>query len=219
MATSCSAVRDSIRTLDRFDHDRFVRRTAPKYLSLLIIALTISGCKRDVVVPPVGQMDLEQAKQALASAGLKPGNIVGTAGPGAYVTAQSLDGGKQVPRDSQVDLTVEMPQALPDLTKSKVTDAISTLQDMGLKVQFIKQPSLRLFGGSKVTAQSPLATTLVRRATTVTLTVATPPDVSAFLGLVTKEPGYQKLNPEYKGILDQFLGAEGGQSQSQQPSR
>src|SRR5215472_16684044 len=114
MATSCSAVRDSIRTLDRFDHDRFVRRTAPKYLTLLIIALTISGCKRDVVVPPVGQMDLEQAKQALASAGLKPGNIVGTAGPGAYVTAQSLDGGKQVPRDSQVDLTVEMPQALPD---------------------------------------------------------------------------------------------------------
>ena len=219
MENSCSEIRDSVPSLDHFDNRRFVRRTVPKYLSLLIIALTISGCKKDVVVPPLAQLDLEQAKQALAAAGLKPGNINGTAGPGAYVTAQGLEAGKQVPRDSQVDLTVEIPQPLPDLTKMKVTDAVSMLQDMGMKVGFVKQPSLKLFGGSKVTAQSPAPTTPARRGQMVMITVAMPPDLGAFLGLVTKEPAYTKLNPEYKGILDQFLGAEGGQPQPQSQPR
>jgi beta-lactam-binding protein with PASTA domain len=219
MATSCSEVRNSIRSLDHFDYRRFVRRTVPKYLSLLIMALVISGCQKSVSVPTVVTLDVEQAKQALAAKGLKPGNIIGPSGVGAYVTAQSLEGGKQVPRDTQVDLTVEMPQPLPDLTKMKVTDAVSMLQDMGMKVGFVKQSSLRLFSGSKVTAQSPLPTTPARRGQMVMITVAMPPDLGAFLGLVTKEPAYQKLNPEYKGILDQFLGAEGGQPQPQQPSR
>lgn len=212
MANSCSEVRDSMRSLAHFDYRRRVRHAAPKFLSLLIVALAISGCQKPVTVPPLAQQDLEQAKQALTAAGLKPGNIIGTPGTGAYVTAQSIDAGKQVPRDTPVDLTVAVPVALPDLTKIKLTDAVSTLQDMGMKVNFVKKPSLQLFRGSRVTDQSPVATTPVRAGTMVTLTVATPPDLGAFLGLVTKEPAYQKLNPEYKGILDQFLAPDGARS-------
>jgi len=37
------------------------------------------------------------------------------------------------------------------------------------------------------------------------LTVTAPPDVGVLLGLVTKEPAYQKLNPEYRNVLDAFL--------------
>jgi len=100
---------------------------------------------------------------------------------------------------------VEAPVAVPDLVKSKLTDAVSVLQASGLSVAFIKQPTLKLFGGGKVVLQTPDPNTLVRRGSVVTLTVAAPPDLGALVGLVTKEPAYEKLNPEYRQILDQFL--------------
>jgi hypothetical protein len=64
-----------------------------------------------------------------------------------------------------------------------------------------------LFKGSKVVQQDPAPTTLVHRDAVVTLTVTMPPPgVGLLLGIVSKEPGYGKLNPEYRQILDQFLG-------------
>lgn len=179
-----------------------------KHLGLLIVmlvaGLATSGCKK-AVVPNVVQQDLDQAKQTLANAQLKPGNITGTQGAGSYVVTQSVPAGQPVATNSAVDLTVEAPLQVPDLTNNKVTDAVTTLQIMGFQVAFIKQPTLKLFGGSKVTAQSPVAATIVHRGSLVTLTVATPPDLSALGGLVTKEPAYAKLDPQYRQVLDEFL--------------
>jgi len=178
-------------------------------MSLLLIAifagLCASGCKKPVAVPNVVQQDLEQAKQTLTAAQLKPGNILGGQGAGAYVVAQSPAASQQVSANSAVDLTVELPVTVPDMTKQNVTDAVSTLQNMGLKVMFIKDPTRKLFGAPKVTAQSPAAATLVRHDATITLTVQAPPDLTALVGLVTKEPAYEKLKPEYRNVLDAFL--------------
>jgi beta-lactam-binding protein with PASTA domain len=207
MASPCSAAQGPMQTLDSRNHNRSVRMTSVKGLLLLVAAaagLASTGCKK-VAVPNVVQLDLEQAKQTITTAGLKPGNITGTQSTGSYVTAQTPPPGQQVKPNTTIDLTVEAPIAVPDLVKSKLTDAVSVLQGAGLSVAFIKQPTLKLFGGGKVVLQTPDPNTLVRRGTVVTLTVASPPDLGALVGLVTKEPAYEKLNPEYRQVLDQFL--------------
>jgi len=184
------------------------RAKRPKYLLLLpvaIAALALVGCSKKVVVPNVLQQDLEQARQTLASTQLKPGNINGPQAPGTYVVSQSPGSGQQVSANTQVDLTVESPIAVPDVANNKVTDAISSLQASGLMVAFVKQSTLKLFGGSKVLAQTPPAATLVHRGTVVTITVAMPPDLGKLVGLVTKEPAYEKLDPQYRQVLDEFL--------------
>lgn len=182
------------------------RRASTK--SLLLVAmfagLCVVGCKK-VAVPTLVNLDLDQAKQTLTAAGLKQGNISGGQGTGAYVVAQSLAPNQQVAPNSPVDLTVALPLAVPDLTNKNVTDAVSILQSMGLKVMFVKEPKTKLFGGPKVTAQSPVAATLVHPDALVTLTVQAPPNWTALVGLVTKEPAYEKLNPEYRQVLDTFL--------------
>jgi serine/threonine-protein kinase len=176
---------------------------------LLAGALACAGCTKKIAVPNVVQQDVEQAKQTLAAAQLKPGNITGAPGntpPGSYVVSQTPPAGTQVPADSPVDLQIEAPITLADLTKSKVTDAVNTLQELGLKVMFLKQPTLNfLRRESKVVAQSPNANTQVRRGQVITLTVAIPPDLGALVGVVTNEPAYSKLNPEYRQYLDAFL--------------
>ena len=207
MTNSCPAVRGSMQTAGPRNRFRAMRKTAARYLWLFITAVTVlvsTGCKK-VAVPSVVQLDLEQAKQAIAAGSLKLGNISGTQGPGSYVVSQTPIAGQQVAANTPVDLTVEAPVPVPDLTKSKLTDAVSVLQISGLTVAFIKQPSLKLFGGPKVTAQTPDPNTLVRRGSVVTLTVSSPPDLGVLVGLVTKEPAYEKLNPEYRQVLDQFL--------------
>jgi serine/threonine-protein kinase len=178
---------------------------------LFVAALVCAGCSKKVAVPSVVQQDVDQAKQTLAAQKLKPGNITGVQGnvpAGSYVVSQTPAAGTQVSEDSPVDLQIEAPISLSDLTKNKVTDAVDTLQELGLKVMFVKQPTanlLRAFSGSKVVAQSPSPNTLVRRGQVVTLTVATPPDLAALAGVITSEPAYSKLNPEYRQYLDQFL--------------
>src|SRR5690242_4245766 len=150
-----------------------IRKPANHFLLLIAVlttGLASSGCKK-AVVPNVVQQDLDQAKQTLAAAHLKPGNITGNQGPGSYVVTQTLAAGQQVSTNSTVDLTVEAPVVLPDLTKNKVTDAVTTLQVMGLQVAFVKQPTLKLFGGASVVAQAPVAATSVHRGSVVTLTV------------------------------------------------
>ena len=178
-----------------------------KPLSLVIViavGLASTGCKK-VVVPNVAQQDLDQAKQTLTAAQLKPGTITGAQVPGAYVVDQTPGAGQQVSGNTAINLTVEAPVAVPDLTKNKVTDAVSALQLAGLQVTFIKQPTLKLFGGANVVAQSPPPNTSVHRNSIVTITVAAPPDWGSLATLVTKEPAYNKLDPQYRQVLDSFL--------------
>src|SRR5215471_8621329 len=89
---------------------------------LLAGALACAGCAKKVAVPNVVQQDFEQAKRTLAAAQLKPGNITGFSGnapAGSYVASQTPPAGTQVAADSPVDLQIEAPITLSDLTKSK----------------------------------------------------------------------------------------------------
>jgi hypothetical protein len=57
-----------------------------------------------------------------------------------------------------------------------------------------------------VEQQDPAPSSLVHDGAMVTLTMSAPPDIEALLGLVAQEPAYQSLKPEYKKVLDAFLG-------------
>ena len=178
---------------------------------VLLFAVTfgLTACsKKPVTVPDVSGQDPAQAQKTIAAAGLKRGNMSGgsAATPGAYVSSQSPAVGQQVPPNTAVDLVIDVPVTVPDLTGQNLTDAVSTLQGLDLKVAFVKKSSANPFGKTKVEQQDPAANASVHRNTMVTLTVSTPPDISAILGVAQQEPAYQKLKPQYKKILDTFLG-------------
>jgi len=171
----------------------------------------ISGCKKEeakVVVPNLVGQDLDQAEKALGAVPLKPGNIGGIPGappPGTYVVSQTPSVGQQVAPNSPVDLMVAVPVPVPTVT-GDVTEAVASLQNVGLKVAFQRRSAL-FVTKAKVEAQDPAPNTPVHQGTVVTLTVTTPRvDIGSILGLVAKEPAYQKLNSEYKNILDAFIG-------------
>ena len=183
----------------------------PFFLLLVVLAGTfgLPGCAKKeamVVVPDVSQQDPDQAQRALAANKLKPGTISGGSGAGAYVVSQSPPAGTQVAANSTVDLVVELPVTVPALTGSSLPDAVVMLQGLGLRVAFVRKPTVNPFSKTKVEQQDPAANASVHRNTIVTLTVTTPPDFGALLGLAAKEPAYQNLKPEYKNVLDAFLG-------------
>jgi beta-lactam-binding protein with PASTA domain len=191
----------------RQDGNFFRSTRAIRALLLVAVAagaLGCAGCAKKVVVPDLANQDLAQAEKALAAVGLKPGTIGGAPGAGAYVVSQSPAVGQQVAANSKVDLVVEMPVSVPTLTGSKITDAVSMLQGLGLRVGFVKKPEFTL--ETKVALQDPAPNSLVHRGALVTLTVSVPRDIEALLGSVAKEAAYQNLKPEYQNILKQFLG-------------
>jgi PASTA domain len=180
--------------------------------SILAVAIAttvaLSGCAK-AVVPDVSQQDLGQAQQMLATAKLKTGKISGPAGAGEYVVSQSPVAGQQVLTNSPVDLVVQLPITVPVLTGQDVTDAVSALQGLGLKVSFLRQAG-NLFTKTTVMQQAPAAGSSVHINATITLTVSTPPSFAAWLGLASKEAAYQNLDPQYKNALDAFLGRTNG---------
>ncbi len=198
------------------NRQRFQESFAKCALLLLVVsmgAFNLTGCGKKkegkVAVPNLVNQDLDQAQKTLAAAGLKTGAISGGSGappPGAYVISHTPGPGQQVDANSAVDLVVEMPISVPTLINSNITDAVSLLQGLGLKVGFVKKSTVNPFGTAKVEQQDPAPNAAVRRGALVTLTVTIGPNVPALLGLVAKEPAYQNLKPEYKNVLDAFLG-------------
>ncbi len=168
-----------------------------------------AGCAKKVIVPDVVKQDLDQAEKALAAVPLKVGNITGPQGTGAYVTQQSPAGGQQVEANSIVALTVDAPVSVPALVGGNITDAVSTLQGLGLRVAFLSKHTLNPFAKTKVEGQSPAPNTFVHHDSVVTLNVSGPADIDALLSVVAKEPAYQNLKPSYKTFLDAFLGNPG----------
>ncbi len=179
-------------------------------LLLVVAAAAIGGsscAKKEppITVPDVSQQDLDQAQKTLAASKLKAGAISGGSGAGAYVVSQSPTAGQQVSANSAVDLVVALPVTVPVLTGKDLTDAVSSLQGLGLKVGFDRKSSVNPFAKAKVEGQVPAANAVVHVNSLVTLTVSTPPDVEGLLGMVAKEPAYQNLKPQYKKVLDAFL--------------
>ena len=187
------------------------KRARHLFLIFAMVAGTLSaaGCKKPVSVPNLVDQDLDQAQKMLATVPLKPGTISGAPGPGAYVVSQSLAAGQQVAANSKVDLVVKMPVQVPSLVGSSITDAVNMLQGLNLKVAFIQEHSSNPFSKTKVALQSPPAGSPVHEGGLVTLTVSTPANIEALVNLAAQEPAYQQLKPEYKGILNLFLGNPG----------
>jgi hypothetical protein len=179
------------------------------FLAVVTVCLGLTGCTKKVVVPDVTQQDLDQAKQALTTGQLKVGTVSGIPSggstAGAYVSSQNPAAGQQVPADSTVDLVAVPPVLVPDLTKSKVADAVNNLQGAGLQVALVKQSTANIFSGGNITQQAPAPNTPVRPGSVVTLTVEAPPDLGGLLGMLTKQPAYQKLDAQHRNVLDQFL--------------
>jgi hypothetical protein len=190
----------------------FLRSSLPRFALLLVVAagaIGASSCAKKeppIAVPDVSQQDLDQAQKTLAASKLKAGAISGGSGTGAYVVSQSPTAGQQVSANSAVDLVLALPVTVPLLTGSDLTDAVSSLQGLGLKVGFVRKASMNPFAKAKVEQQDPAANSVVHANSVVTLTVSTPPDVGGLLGVVAKEPAYQNLKPQYKKVLDAFLG-------------
>jgi len=204
----------------------FFRGSLARHLFLTIAAvaggLSSIGCAKKVSVPDVVKQDLDQAEKILAGVPLKPGTITGvpaTPPPGAYVVSQSPAAHQQVAANSKVDLVVKVPVSIPDLTTTNdITEAVSILQGLGLKVGFVKHPTYNPIAKVKVEQQNPAANSLVHDDAVVMLTVSMPAlDLGALLGLVTKAPAYQNLKPEYKKVLDAFMGNP-SVSRSMEPS-
>jgi PASTA domain len=198
------------------DRDHAVHSALARCVLLLLAAAAgtvgFTGCAKKetkVLVPNVLKQDLDQAQKTLVAVSLKPGNITGASGaipPGAYVVSQSPMAGQQVAANSTVDLVVAVPVTVPRLIDTAVTDAVSTLQGLGLKVAFVNKSTMNPFAKPKVEQQDPAANTSVYPNTVVTLTISTPPDIGGLLALAAKEPAYRNLKPEYKSVLDAFLG-------------
>jgi hypothetical protein len=193
------------------DRGHLVRSPLSRCVLLLLAVaagtLGLTDCAKKeekVAVPNVVQQDLDQAQKTLAARKLKVGTVSGVSGAGAYVVTQSVVADQQVEANSTVDLVVEQPVVVPSLT-GNITDAVSVLQGLGLKVAFVKKRTIP-FGKTKVEQQDPPPNSLLHRNAIVTLTVSMPPDIESLLGLAAKDPAYQNLKPEYKNVLDAFLG-------------
>jgi len=181
-------------------------------IALVAGAVSSTGCAKKVPVPDVvkGSQDLDQAIKILKGASLEPGTITGVPAnppPGAYVASQDPLPGQQVAANSKVHLVVKVPVTVPVLTGLEITEAVSILQGLGLKVGFVKHPTILSLGKVKVEQQNPAPNSLVHDDAQVMLTMSAPSlDFGALLGLVAKEPAYQNLKPEYKNVLDAFMG-------------
>jgi len=178
------------------------------FLTVVALAVSSTSCAKKVAVPDVTQQDLDQATKTLVGLQLKVGTVSGIPSgstTGAYVLTQNPAAGQQVTANSVVDLVAALPILVPDLSKSKVTDAVNILQGLGLKVSLVKQPTANIFSRGGIKQQTPAPNTPLRPDAVVTLIVEAPPDLGALVGMATQEPAYEKLNPEYRKILDQFL--------------
>lgn len=199
-----------IRSKKRSNSQVTSKRTARLVLIMVISAaqLALISCAKKVAVPDFSGQDVDQAEKTIASSQFKLGTVSGLqngSAQGAYVQSQTPAAGQQAPIHTAIDLVAIPPVQVPDLSKSSVTDAVNALQSVGLKASLMKQPTNNIFSHGHVKQQSPAANTLVRRDSTVFVTVEAPPNLGSLLGLVTKEPAYEKLNPEYRKVLDEFL--------------
>jgi len=177
-------------------------------LLLALAAAFLAGCKANVTVPDVKQSTLDQGRQTITAAGLTVGNVVSGGGavlPAAKILAQSPAAGAGAAKGAAVDLTVDSPVQMPNLVGSGATDSLITLQNTGLKAALKKQSTIDVFRAGKVLAQDVTPQTQVVRDTVVTLTVATPPDVSALAPIIKQQPAYQRLSANQRSLIDTLL--------------
>ncbi|MEU5106644.1 Stk1 family PASTA domain-containing Ser/Thr kinase [Streptomyces sp. NPDC021354] len=131
-----------------------------------------------VEVPDVINVQYESAERQLKAKGFEVTKKTEESDqtPGK-VTAQDPEGGKKVPRGTEITLTVAREQSkivVPDVTTQKLEDAKSTLEGKGLQVTTTEVENASVEAGT-VISQNPEGNSEVLPNSTVTLTVAKAP--------------------------------------------
>jgi len=186
----------------------------PRSLSLWVLAALavaiwgVAACAKKVTVPNVKTQTLDDATKALTAANLKVGQVNDSSGAAATagkVLTESPDAGQTVSAGSAVNLGVATPVGVPNLVESNAVDALLTLQNLGLNGSATKQSTLNPLRAGKVLQQNPAANTSAYRGDTVSLVVASSPDLGALTGLLTQQPSYKNLSPEHRKMIDELL--------------
>jgi beta-lactam-binding protein with PASTA domain len=138
------------------------------------VALVISTGPPGVAMPDVTGLAAADAVRALQARGLQPTlQQVASSQPPGTVIAQKPDAGKRAKRGTAVTLQVAKGQtaiAVPDVTGQPQQQAISSLEQAGLKATIAQVPSSQAKG--TVVAQSPSAGQKLARGSSVRLNVS-----------------------------------------------
>ena len=146
--------------------DTAAKRDAP-------VSVVVSKGRQPIPVPNVTTKPADQAGKAIEDLGLKVarGDAVNSETvPEGAVVSQTPASGTLFKGDTVTIVVSKGPVLIkvPDVTLKKITEATKTLQDLGFKVNVSK-----VFGGvlKTVRFQDPAAGTMLRRGSTITLTV------------------------------------------------
>jgi beta-lactam-binding protein with PASTA domain len=175
-------------------------------IAVVVLLICLTACSKKVQVPDVKALTADKAGQVLSAAQLKLGKVTckqGEVFPEAKILSQSPNAGESVTANTTVDLVVEDLIKVPKLVDSGATDALLALQNAGLKAALNKNIQFSHWGA--VIQQDVAPGTLVSPATVITLTVATPPDLTMLQDVITKQPAYTKLSEKERTLMDQLF--------------
>jgi beta-lactam-binding protein with PASTA domain len=124
------------------------------------IMLAVSGGQRSATVPDVAGLSQQQARLAVENAGLQFGPVTERASdqPRGAVIGSSPAAGETVPLPAVVRVAISEGPAtlqLPDLTGRTLSDARSTLEQLGLHLGVVSHDTSSFQPENTVLAQSP----------------------------------------------------------------
>ncbi|MEW2458434.1 Stk1 family PASTA domain-containing Ser/Thr kinase [Streptomyces albus] len=146
------------------------------------VTLTVSRGPNEVKVPDLSGTPLADARRKLKDAGLKPGQVSRRfdeeTAQGSVVTTDPGAGSRRRP-GAAVALTVSKgaPVEVPDVVGEAQGDAVSELEDEGLKVRIAAQRVHSEEDKGAVARQSPTDGARLAKGDTVTLTLSKGPEV------------------------------------------
>jgi serine/threonine-protein kinase len=141
------------------------------------ITIYVSSGLKQVTVPDVTGMTLDEAKAALKAANLKVGQVTEEAAPDAQpseVLRQFPAADKEVDTGTEIDLVVAAGATVPDVTGMTEEEATTALEDAGYVVSVSSEPSNDVEEGI-VIAQDPAAGTQYDSGQTVNILVSEGP--------------------------------------------
>jgi beta-lactam-binding protein with PASTA domain/predicted Ser/Thr protein kinase len=163
-----------------------------------LLTLTLSTGKRPVAVPDVRDQPLDQAKQRLQQAGLRPGARLQqdstTVRRGSVIKTRPPAGKKQNP-DEPVTIVVSKGLTMPDLSNLDPDQAAQKLATLGLNVRWREQDPANGQRSNTVIGQNPPAGQPVNRGDDVQVTIPTNQDQCQWDPLCTNgDNGYGGYN-------------------------
>jgi serine/threonine-protein kinase len=166
---------------DRVEQGKVISQSPPQSTQLdkgSRVNLTVSAGVREVSVPTLLGLSLNEARNALRDAGLQLGTAkeVPSDKDRNVVTKASPEEGTTVEAGSEVDLEYASGRnTVPKVTGDSESDARAKLEEAGFEVDVSQREDPDPANAGKVIEQSPAADRTARLGSTVTIVVATAP--------------------------------------------